>query len=751
MQSVADARLAVAGGDGQKLGTLRVSLLANTPQDGTPPPLVVMADDEAAGGGLPRVQLLEGREYRFVFELSCTGVVTTDHPEVFDPDSGDDGRAGRLRPRLNTGTLHVGVMVAGDTVGHVSFEVRSRKVDYLTDYKTMLADLTSSFADAVMLRFAAGQHDFRLDEERDARTLYQRFAFLQSVLVGGSVDDALHQIRHRPYLRWEQVATARNPLLGVRGSSSLLRQLSRSGPKQAWPGARASAARPLPKSVEVASTTPTTDNLPNRFVRHALETWRRQVAMLRDILDAMPSPSSAILRGRAETRAMHDHLSGWLQVAPFRDAGLLGQLPAANQVLEKRPGYRDIYRAYFQAELAAALSWEGGEDVYGAGKRDVATLYEYWCYLQLVELLSELCDEPLDVGDLLALGPKGITVGLRSGATPALRGRVVRKGVGIRVTLWFNRTFERGASPDPYGDVSWSRRMRPDCSLKLEVEDPDHDVQMGSSWLHFDAKYRIEELDGLFGDSKVGGVGQGAKREDLLKMHAYRDAIRRSVGAYVLYPGDQDDDNPVYGELLPGLGAFRLRPGDVDLGGRAALASFLDAVLRHFADPHTERQRAQYWTMRTYGAQQAAGRRPAADTLVLLGYCRSDEHREWIGQQRRYNVRADLDRRGGVPLGSDVLSAEVVLLHGPNPRRDVEMWTTTGEVEVATGEELAALGYPNPGGKKYFVLRLGERVEHPVGLTAGGVAELRRTEFAPETVSLQDVLGLGRIGFGSGA
>ena len=34
----------------------------------------------------------------------------------------------------------------------------------------------------------------------------------------------------------------------------------------------------------------------------------------------------------------------------------------------------------------------------------------------------------------------------------------------------------------------------------------------------------------------------GALRADLLKMHAYRDAIRReTAGAYVLYPGGDDE------------------------------------------------------------------------------------------------------------------------------------------------------------------------------------------------------------------
>src|SRR5690606_39439669 len=63
-------------------------------------------------------------------------------------------------------------------------------------------------------------------------------------------------------------------------------------------------------------------------------------------------------------------------------------LPAGNQVLEKRAGYRDMYKLYVQSELAAMLSWPGGDDVYSAGQKDVAVLYEYWGFLQLARMIS---------------------------------------------------------------------------------------------------------------------------------------------------------------------------------------------------------------------------------------------------------------------------------------------------------------------------------------------------------------------------
>ena len=89
--------------------------------------------------------------------------------------------------------------------------------------------------------------------------------------------------------------------------------------------------------------------------------------------------------------------------------------------------------------------------------------------------------------------------------------------------------------------------MRPDCSLRISSPD---DVEDDSVWVHFDAKYKIEQADQIFVDVRGDPSAEEpaeqdqtarAKRDDLLKMHAYRDAIRRSSGSYVLYPGPANE------------------------------------------------------------------------------------------------------------------------------------------------------------------------------------------------------------------
>ena len=137
--------------------------------------------------------------------------------------------------------------------------------------------------------------------------------------------------------------------------------------------------------------------------------------------------------------------------------------------------------------------------------------------------------------------------------------------------------------------------MRPDCSLRLRPDGLGRDIAADdlAVWLHFDAKYRVEFAAEQFAppDERDGALAVEAeaverlarsKREDLLKMHAYRDAIRRSAGAYVIYPGDEQRTPFMeHHEVLPGLGAFPLRPGATGPVGAAALDRFLADVLDH--------------------------------------------------------------------------------------------------------------------------------------------------------------------------
>ncbi len=696
-------------------GGVWISLLPQAVVDAKPPPLVdLRGQHQPEVGVLAAVQVLEGHEYRFVLEVPDEfGWLKTDRPELFQPDA-EDGRAGRFRPGLHTGTVPVKVFGARGLVGAFEVEVRSRKLDYLKHYRWMLRDLAEGLAEIVMERFAASEQRFRMDDERDARTLYQRFALLQSLLQDDHLMGAIHQVIARPYVTWENEEEIRPISQGVRGSSQVVRQIARHGARVPWSGGARHVAT-LPRQVLSRKTYSTIDNGPNRFIKFALMQWRDVVAQVHDVLARDVKSNSPILRGIRESAALRDRLDALLSEEFFREIGPLYYLPANSQVLQKRTGYRTVYQTYIQLELASKLSWEA-DDVFGAGQRNVATLYEYWVFLQVVAIVAKLCDVEFDPGALFQVNENGLSVGLRQGTWKVVEGTTTSKsGQRIKLALHFNKTFRQGVG-------SWTRTMRPDTSLYIGPADKSESYR--NVWIHFDAKYRVDALQELLGgnaesedaeDRQVeDGLWGRAKGEDLLKMHAYRDAIRRSAAAYVLYPGTDTWSRQEFHEILPGLGAFPFYPTETGVaGGGHALQTFISEIVDHLASEVTQHERGRYWRDQAYGADglqvgvdlPAAPflTRPAADTLVLLGYVKDAAHLAWIHEQGLYNLRADAQRRGSVGLGARELAADLVVLYGPELERG-EVWQTWEEPRILNREGMVALGYPAPRGEHYFGL-----------------------------------------------
>jgi hypothetical protein len=238
-------------------------------------------------------------------------------------------------------------------------------------------------------------------------------------------------------------------------------------------------------------------------------------------------------------------------------------------------------------------------------------------------------------------------------------------------------------------------------------------------WLHFDAKYKLSDF-GLFkdasGDDQV--FTHKPVRDDLLKMHVYLGAIRRSIGSFVLFPGVGQTNDPyrAYSEILPGVGAFSLRPvaGGADTH---VLRTFLEDVVTHVASVATQERRHRYWERRIFPFEGAEHRSvgfepilglPPADTRVLLGFVRSTEQWEWIQRSGLYNMRADVERDGSVSVNSREASAEVLVLYSAT--EILGIWRLSGEAIVLTAEQLRAVGYPAPRGDAYVCVQLKQRI-----------------------------------------
>jgi predicted component of viral defense system (DUF524 family) len=662
--------------------------------------------------GLYPVRLLEDSEYVYeILGMGQSDSIELEPAELFFPDP-DQTTRGRLRTGSYVGVLPIEVAASGTRHRSV-VEVQSRKLGYLDEYRWMLRDLNDEAASLVLERFAPTRQRLTEDWTREPRSAYERFTHLQALFADPSFEQAVTFITNRPYVEWAEQTELRLPNQPMLGSSRLVRALTRPGQRVEWPGG---AIRTLPAKIAIDVTVPTVDNVPNRFVKHVLDHFLRLLNQLRDSLASHPQSVSAP-RGLREI----DEIAWRLQVlrsAPvFRDVGDMVVLPADNQVILKRAGYREVLGAYLRVETGTKVVWED-ESLNGA-QRKASTLYEYWAFLQLLRVVKTITPG-LDMSELFTETKDGLTLSLKQGRERRFHGRVNSLGRDIDIDLFYNRSF--GSTGKDVEGASWSLPMRPDCSLRLQALSDGPGI--APVWMHFDAKYKLSDF-GLLQD--VAGIDEDLShqpvRDDLLKMHVYLGAIRRTVGSYVLFPGAGQANAPyrAYTEVLPGLGAFSLRPvvGGADT---QILKSFLEDVLKHVASVATQERRHRYWEHQIFPAGSPApgplGREPIpgvppADTTVLLGYVRMDKQRDWILRTGLYNMRADLARNGSVSVHSQETSTQLLVLY--NATEILGLWRLSGIAITLNRAQMLGLGYPAPRGDAYVCVQLQDRIWDAAG------------------------------------
>ena len=694
----------------------------------------------AANQGDHELTLMEGSTYGYELTRAdgiCPLEATIEPRELFEPDRPGATR-GRLRLGNRAGVLVIGITPTTGVFSSVSVEVASAKLRYEEEYRWMLRDITSELAEAALARFGATQSRYTPIDRGEPATLYQRFAFLQAVLESNEYHGALQQVLAHPYVAWVQGTYRRQTSRGLLATHATVRALTAGGPSRRL-HEPLGTLRAVPREVPEQRLMSTTDNVPNQFIKALLEDWRGLAQAVHDALAGEEAtskrPVAAVVRGLSESNHLIDKLDAVLATPLFRGTSPLRQMPVANQVLLRRPGYRELARIHQQAQLAATLTWDGADLVFGAGQRDVATLYEYWVFLQIARIVSDLCGQAFDYAGLFQLSDTGLQLNLRKRRAQVVKGSVDVAGLTLHIGLWFNRPFSRVRGE------SWSRDMRPDLSLGIGLSAEAKTLER--VWLHFDAKYRVERLLDILGDEDLCDVvdngdevqtPERALREDLLKMHAYRDAIRRSSGAYVVYPGDGrssvDETFLEYHELLPGLGAFALRPTEQGpVAGELGIRAFIKDSLHHVGDVLSQERRATHWVHAVMGAPPKPARttpvasraveglwfleRPPADEPILL--VGSSGELVWAPAPQLLFFRTD----AAAILPARVLRSTWAALALPG---DV--------VALLLLEDEAAVEKPSPditlGPGVWLGVRATQREESPDWLTASSIDDLLR-------------------------
>ncbi len=650
----------------------------------------VFEDEQAAEMGEARWQLVEGEEYEYEFE----GNYRFKEHELVRPFKSNPSR-GLIKTGIYVGCLTLTVTNDADFVAEISFEVRSVKMDYRTDYKTMLHDITSHFTDLVMMQGAPVTQRFEVDANEDSRTLYQQFAFMKSLIDSEEFEEALNKILYNPIHKWTGTIIEKDICSVKKLGRQELKQIASN--KNRLPLGEGITIGDhidsVPRRLSVSYKKDTVDVTENRFVKFVLQSFSSFCSIIQQCKNASP-------RLKTEAELTANKLTGWLSRSFFLDVSNLRTMTLNSPALQRKEGYREVLQAWMMSKLAAQITWKGGDNVYQAGKRNVAALYEYWVFFKLLDIVKETFHLELTEEDekkLVKTDKDHINLELKQGHMKMIGGQFREASRTLNVRLYYNRTFSTSDQLDKSG--SWTTAMRPDYTLSIwsgNIKENEAEEQDLIVHIHFDAKYKLNRIllnerelddthtfededaelseeDLLMNQEKKEEEKGIYKRVDLLKMHAYKDAIRRTSGSYILYPGSENKSLKGFHEILPGLGAFCLSPNSIEKDSKE-IEHFLHDILEHMLNRASQRERMSYHTYEIYKNEPSVVCEPMPEpygndrnlvpeeTFVLLGSYKDENHLQWILKNNIYNARTGT-RTGSLRLKKEITGAKYVFLH----------------------------------------------------------------------------------------
>ena len=704
-----------------KSGDLYIEIYGESPDS-----LCEITEVEAESYGESKYQIKEGHLYEYKisnhnYRLRATAKEIVKESKI-EPNSG------RLAPNIYVGTLLLELYEVVTLISYtIKIEVISVKAEYREDYRIMLSEITTKCTELLMQHTSPVVQNFEPDYIKDPKTIYQKFAFLKSIIDSEDFNDSLQKIIASPTTGWKEIENDKDIRSIRKLNNKAVKQIVTSTHRTEIPNDNylKGIFSTIPSRLKVTQKSETIDTPENRFIKYILNSF---LTFCNSIKNQLIDNT----RDKLEAENSEKKLEEYLSHPVFKEISSAEIIPLNSPILQKKEGYREILRIWLMFNLAAKLIWSGGENVYEAGKRDVAVLYEYWLFFKLLDIIKSVFDiDPVSLEELIVKTKDGLGLRLQQGNRVAVKGIYNGYSRKLNVEFSYNRTFNGEMDYPEAG--SWTKNMRPDYTLTIWPLDiplqADAENQELIVHIHFDAKYKIDNLYNIFCDDidldeeKIDQNKGRYKRADLLKMHSYRDAIRRTGGAYILYPGMVPYKRMGFHEIIPGLGAFPMRPSKTDTG-EDDLKSFIRDVLYHFINRTSQREKAAYSTFEIYKRANPSrliellpetigdnrGLLPD-ETSILIAYYKNQEHLDWILKYHLYNARTG-SSKGAISITSTEAGAKYLLLYTNGQKLTDKFYKIkSGGPKILSKDELLDMGYPNPNHNFYLVFDIETEIE----------------------------------------
>jgi len=398
----------------------------------------------------------------------------------------------------------------------------------------------------------------------------------------------------------------------------------------------------------------TNDTVENRFLKFVMrQTLQRFTIVSQHIRNTIAK--SKIMESKLEE--MGEELQRLVSHPFFRNIGIFKGFSQDSLVMKKSINYRTIYQKWIELQCGYELE----EGINKLETKDIAMLYEIWCFLKVKNIVSEL------------LGDKAVSQYKGKSLTPQFI-RDLNWGTHSEVTflrtednvelasVMYNapvREDDSRITSAIKDTTTFTTQQRPDIVLRLTKR--QRDIQY--TFL-FDAKYRIS--DSHPDDMDI------PPSEAIDQMHRYRDAIyyieptnqkpkREVIGGYVLFPGNytrEELENSRYYNSIKaiGIGAFPLRPSE----GITVDPNSSEQVLREQIEEWLKRSRMKLYLYKNVAPQHGLEYQDP-DDVVLVNFARKDKLAKMKELGLCY-LRTEEDA-GAIVMEPRALNAKYVMLH----------------------------------------------------------------------------------------
>ena len=481
-----------------------------------------------------------------------------------------------------------------------SFEVLSCKLDYHKHWKAIIEDIEREYRMLSLDYMRRTFHGFTPDKNGETPEIvwWSIFAGEQQKFIKACKNIIEHP-RHR--LHGRQTYLKADKLKHIPASIENELAEHRLEPARLY---------------RVEEQVQTNDTPENRFLKFTLaqitdkyEALKKQIESVMGVSEAM---KSEMLTVSTTLKRLQSNLF-------FRTIGHFKGLNQESLVLQKASGYSQVYRTWNLLRRAYSLN----DGIYRLHTKDIATLYEIWCFIEVSHIVKEqlhLSNEDIDHRNRMEMNGL-FTWELGKGE----HSRILFKKDNVELAeLVYNpKSTENDNSSTGIKElVTKTVPQKPDIVLRLTK----NDLQGGMKLTYlFDAKYRI--------GGKVKGVD--VPPDDAInQMHRYRDAIyykdyssdalkKEVIGGYILFPGDGEpaevEVSNFYKSIAEvNIGAFPLRPKDER--NRKLLEHFIEGLINTKSQETISRVIPQKGTFVDVGNRVLIG---LVSNSVLRGYTQS--------------------------------------------------------------------------------------------------------------------------------